>query len=68
MVPVTELMVRGRVRMSMMLGDCSHGMRRCEPSPIGSGSTPWIRSYMTQRSPASTARRNTPVMLLGALR
>ena len=55
LVPVTELMVRGRVRMSMMFGDCSQGMRKWEPSLMGSGSTPCIRSYMTARSPASTA-------------
>ena len=34
-VPVTELMVRGRVRMSMMLGVWSHGTRKWVPSPTG---------------------------------
>ena len=59
-VPVTELIVRGRVRMSMTLGDCSQGTRKCVPSPTGAGNTPCIRSYMTARSPPSTAQAGTP--------
>lgn len=55
LVPVTELMDRGRVRISMTFGDCTHGMRKCVPSPIGCGSTPCNLSYMTARSPPSTA-------------
>ena len=53
-VPVTELMDRGRVLMSITLGDCSHGIRKCVPSPTDSGLTPDILSYMTALSPPST--------------
>lgn len=54
-VPVTELMLRGRVRMSMMCGVCTHGTRKCVPSPTTSGRIPLNLSKMTARSPPSTA-------------
>jgi hypothetical protein len=54
-VPVTELMLRGRVRMSMMWGVCTQGMRKCVPSPTTSGKIPLNLSKITARSPPSTA-------------
>lgn len=54
-VPVTELMLRGLVRMSMMFGVCTHGIRKCVPSPTFSGRIPRKRSNITARSPPSTA-------------
>lgn len=59
LVPVTELMVRGRVRMSMRWGVWTHGILKCVPSPTGSASTPRNLSKMTARSPPSTAWRST---------
>mmetsp|Transcript_21178 Transcript_21178/g.35517 ORF Transcript_21178/g.35517 Transcript_21178/m.35517 type:complete len:210 (+) Transcript_21178:602-1231(+) len=53
-VPVTDEMERGRVRMSKMVGLCSHGIMICIPSPFDSSSTPWRRSKITARSPPST--------------
>lgn len=55
LVPVTELMLRGRVRMSKMTAFCSHGTRKWVPSPDVSGSTPFSRSKSTACSPPSTA-------------
>lgn len=54
LVPVTELMLRGRVRMSMMLGVCTQGILKCVPSPTGSASTPRNLSNTMARSPPST--------------
>jgi hypothetical protein len=59
LVPVTELMVRGRVRMSMMWGVCTQGILKCVPSPVTSGRIPLKRSKITARSPPSTARAST---------
>jgi hypothetical protein len=54
-VPVTELMERGRVRMSITFGVWNQGIRKCVPSPTGAGRMPDTRSYMMARSPPSTA-------------
>mmetsp|Transcript_28873 Transcript_28873/g.77775 ORF Transcript_28873/g.77775 Transcript_28873/m.77775 type:complete len:239 (-) Transcript_28873:228-944(-) len=54
LVPVTELMTLGLVRMSMMWGTCTQGILKCVPSPLVSSSTPLKRSKMTARSPPST--------------
>jgi hypothetical protein len=55
LVPVTELMVLGLVRISMTCGVCTQGILKWVPSPTGSGSTPLNRSKMTALSPPSTA-------------
>ncbi len=55
LVPVTELIARGLVLMSKMLGVCSNGTMKCVPSPTTSGSTPRNLSKTTARSPPSTA-------------
>ena len=55
LVPVTELMERGLVLMSMTAGLCSQGILMWVPSPMASGSTPCILSYITALSPPSTA-------------
>eukprot|EP00963_Diacronema_lutheri_P001216 scaffold80_cov325-Pavlova_lutheri.AAC.6 len=55
LVPVTELMDRGLVLMSMTLGDWSQGTRKCVPSPLVFSSTPLILSNITTRSPPSTS-------------
>jgi hypothetical protein len=55
LVPVTELMLRGRVRMSKMTAFCSQGTRKCVPSEEVCGSTPFRRSNSTACSPPSTA-------------
>ena len=34
LVPVALEMLRGRMRTSKMCGVCSHGMRKCVPSPF----------------------------------
>ena len=57
LVPVTELIERGLVRMSMTAGFCNHGTRKCVPSVTALGSTPCILSYITARSPPSTAQK-----------
>lgn len=57
MVPVTELIERGRVRMSITCIVWTQGTRKCVPSPVTSGSTPRKRSKTTARSPPSTVER-----------
>ena len=46
--------LRGRERMSNMIGFCTQGIRKWVPSPITLVLTPWKRSKMTARWPPST--------------
>ena len=57
-VPVTELMERGRVRMSYTTGSWRIGTKKWVPSGVERSSTPCRRSKMTARSPPSTATRS----------
>ena len=53
-VPVADEMLRGRIRTSNWCGVCSHGMRKCVPSPAIVFFTPAKRSNITARWPPST--------------
>lgn len=52
---VVVLMFLGFVRTSKIIARCSHGTRKCVPSPDTAGKTPRYRSKMTARLPPSTA-------------
>jgi hypothetical protein len=54
-VPVMELIDLGRVRMSMMFGVWTQGIRKWVPSPTGSARIPLNLSNIIARSPPSTA-------------
>ena len=53
-VPVADEMLRGRIRTSNWCGVCTHGMRKCVPSPRTARCTPLRRSNITARKPPST--------------
>lgn len=56
LVPVALEMLRGRMRTSKMCGVCSHGMRKCVPSPF----TP-----LCERGRAASVKRQAPCMHVG---
>lgn len=56
LLPVVTGTFLGLVRISNMTGLWTHGIKKCVPSPITSGLTPWNLSKITARWPPSTEK------------
>lgn len=57
LLPVTTGTFLGCERMSKMIGLCTHGIKKCVPSPTTPCLIPWKRSKITARWPPSTRSR-----------
>ena len=64
LLPVIVGTFLGRLRISNIIGLCTHGIRKCVPSPTTSGFTPRNRSNITALwPPSTTTKENKHVQL-----